>query len=136
MVPDWIWLIFIFTFGCCIGSFLNVVIYRLPRDKSLVTPPSSCPVCGKRIRFYDNIPLLSWVLLGRKCRYCKTPISARYFFVEALTGLVFTALFVVYFYTDLRAGIASFGGGGWFIYLTSIILLAGLIAASAIVFLL
>ncbi|GAJ13021.1 unnamed protein product, partial [marine sediment metagenome] len=95
-VPDWIWLIFIFAFGCCIGSFLNVVIYRVPRDKSLVMPPSACPACDKHIRFYDNIPLLSWLLLGRKCRYCKAPISPRYFVVELLTALVFAGLFVLY----------------------------------------
>ena len=131
-VPDWIWFIFIFAFGCCIGSFLNVVIYRLPRDKSLITPGSSCPACGQRIHFYDNIPLVSWILLGRKCRFCKAPISARYFVIELLTALVFLGLFVLYFDTDLRDGIKPFLGGGWFIYLTSIILLGAFIAASAI----
>ena len=131
-VPDWIWFAFIFAFGCCIGSFLNVVIYRLPRDESLVKPPSACPECGKHILFYDNIPLISWLLLGRKCRYCKTPISPRYFVIELLTGLVFTGLFFLYFRTNLRAGMPSFLQGGWFIYLTSIILLAAFIAASSI----
>jgi len=153
-VPDWIWFIFIFTFGCCIGSFLNVVIYRLPRDKSLITPGSSCPACGQRIHFYDNIPLLSWLVLGAKCRHCKSPISARYFIIELLTASVFLGLFILYFHTDLRAGLKPFAGidwliyltsvlagneeatspsgGGWFIYLTSIILLGAFIAASAI----
>jgi leader peptidase (prepilin peptidase)/N-methyltransferase len=131
-VPDWIWFAFIFIFGCCVGSFLNVVIYRLPRDQSLVRPPSACPACGRYIRFYDNIPLLSWLLLGRKCRYCKAPISARYFIIELLTGLIFTGLFILYFRTDLRPGMPTFLRGGWFIYLISIILLAAFIAASAI----
>ena len=131
-VPDWIWFIFIFVFGCCVGSFLNVVIYRLPRDESLITPPSACPACRKRIRFYDNVPLVSWVLLGRKCRYCKAPISPRYFVIELLTGLVFLGLFILYFHTGLRAGVKPFLGGGWVIYLISIILLAAFIAASAI----
>jgi len=131
-VPDWIWFVFIFAFGCCIGSFLNVVIYRLPRDKSLVTPPSACPACGKHIRFYDNIPLVSWLLLSRKCRYCKTPISPRYFIIELLTGLVFLGLFVLYFQVNLRDGLRSFLGGGWFIYLLHIIMLGAFIAASAI----
>jgi len=131
-VPDWIWFASIFVFGCCIGSFLNVVIYRLPRDKSLITPPSACPACGKHIRFYDNIPLVSWLLLGRKCRYCKAPISPRYFIIELLTGLVFTGLFLLYFRTDLRTGMPSFLNGGWFIYILHIILLAAFIAASAI----
>ena len=131
-VPDWIWFVFIFAFGCCIGSFLNVVIYRLPRDKSLITPPSACPACGKHIRFYDNIPLISWLVLGRKCRYCKAPVSPRYFVIELLTGLVFLGLFILYFRTDLRSGMPPFLDGGWFIYLLHIILLAAFIAASAI----
>jgi leader peptidase (prepilin peptidase)/N-methyltransferase len=131
-VPDWIWFVFIFVFGCCVGSFLNVVIYRLPRDESLIKPPSACPACGRGIRFYDNIPLVSWLLLGAKCRYCKAPISPRYFVIELLTGLVFVGLFFLFFRTDLRAGVGPFPAGGWFIYLTSIILLAALIAASAI----
>jgi leader peptidase (prepilin peptidase)/N-methyltransferase len=131
-VPDWIWFVFIFAFGCCVGSFLNVVIYRLPRDKSLVMPPSACPACGKGIRFYDNIPLVSWLLLGRKCRYCSVPISPRYFVIELLTGLVFTGLFIFYFRTGLRAGVGPFLGGGWFLYLITIVLLASFIAASAI----
>jgi len=131
-VPDWIWFVCIFAFGCCIGSFLNVVIYRLPRDKSLVTPPSACPACGKHIRFYDNIPLVSWLYLGRKCRYCKAPISPRYFLIELLTGLIFLGLFILYFQVNLRDGLRSFVGGGWFIYLLHIIMLGAFIAASAI----
>ncbi|UCF43228.1 MAG: prepilin peptidase [Planctomycetota bacterium] len=129
---DWIWLVFIFAFGCCVGSFLNVVIYRLPRDQSLVSPASACPACAKPIAFYDNIPLVSWLLLGRKCRYCKAPISPRYFVIEMLTGVVFTGLFILYFRTDLRTGVPPFLRGGWFIYLLHIIMLAAFIAASAI----
>ncbi len=131
-VSDWIWLIFIFAFGSCIGSFLNVVIYRLPRDKSLVMPPSACPACDKHIRFYDNIPILSWLLLGRKCRYCKAPISPRYFVVELLTALVFAGLFVLYTRTDVRPGMGSLKDGRWIVYLAHIIMLGGFIAASAI----
>ena len=131
-VPDWIWLAFIFAFGCCIGSFLNVVIYRLPRDKSLIRPPSACPACGRHIRFYDNIPLISWLVLGRKCRYCKAPISPRYFVVELSTGLVFMGLFLLYFRSDVRPGMVPFSQGGWFIYLLHIILLSALVAASAV----
>jgi leader peptidase (prepilin peptidase)/N-methyltransferase len=130
--PEWIWLAFVFALGCCIGSFLNVVVYRLPRDKSLVTPPSACPSCGQHIRFYDNIPLLSWLVLGRRCRYCKTPISPRYFIIELLTGLVFLGLFILYFYTDVRSHVQPFLERGWLIYLLDITLLAAFIAASAI----
>lgn len=131
-MPEWIWFVFIFAFGCCVGSFLNVVIYRLPRDKSIVRPGSACPACGRHIRFYDNIPLISWLVLGTKCRYCKAPISPRYFVIELLTGLVFVGLFIVYFRMDLWSGMPAFRQGGWFIYLVHIILLAAFIAASAI----
>ncbi len=131
-VPEWIWFVFTFVLGCCVGSFLNVVVYRLPRDKSITTPSSACPACGRGIRFYDNIPLLSWLVLGGKCRYCKAPISLRYFVIELLTGLVFTGLFILYFHIALRRGLGTFLGGGWFVYLLHIILLAALIAASAI----
>ena len=132
IIPDWIWFVFTFAFGCCVGSFLNVVIYRLPQDKSLIRPGSFCPACGKHIRFYDNIPLVSWVLLRAKCRYCKAPISLRYFIIEFLTGLVFVGLFYLYFRADIRSGMGTFFGGGWFIYLLHIIMLSAFIAASAI----
>jgi leader peptidase (prepilin peptidase)/N-methyltransferase len=136
----WIWVVFVFAFGACVGSFLNVVIYRLPRDLSLVSPGSQCPNCHKHIRFYDNIPLLSWLLLRAKCRYCGAPISPRYFVIELLTAVVFTALFVLYFKygfisyfaSGAHTGIAAFVYGGWFLYLAHAILLACLIAASAI----
>ena len=70
--------------GLCVGSFLNVVIYRLPNDMSLSKPASHCPKCGETIKWYDNIPLLSYIILGGKCRHCKTKISLRYPFVELL----------------------------------------------------
>lgn len=69
--------------GLCVGSFLNVVIYRLPLGMSLATPPSHCTVCGYRLRWYDNIPILSYLCLGGKCRKCRTHISFRYTLVEA-----------------------------------------------------
>lgn len=131
-MPDWIALAFVFVTGCCIGSFLNVVIYRLPRGKSLVCPGSACPQCGKAIRWYDNIPLLSWLVLGARCRDCKTPISARYLLIELLTGLVFLGLYVAYFRVGLRGGMPAFAAGGGLVYLTHICLLCALIAASAI----
>ncbi len=131
-MPVWIWCAFIFAFGCCIGSFLNVVVYRLPRDKSLVLPPSACPACKKNIRFYDNIPLLSWLLLGGKCRNCKAAISVRYFIVELLTGTLFAGLFLIYSQTGIRPSMGWLADGRWFVYLLHIILLGAFIAASAI----
>jgi len=118
------------AFGCCIGSFLNVVIYRLPREKSLVKPGSACPGCGTPIRFYDNIPLVSWLVLGAKCRRCKTRISVRYFLVELLTGSIFLGLYLAYFHTSVRPGMQV--DGGWFVYLLHLVLLAAFIAGSGI----
>jgi leader peptidase (prepilin peptidase) / N-methyltransferase len=78
-----------FLFGLLFGSFLNVCIYRMPREMSVVSPRSACPNCETPIAGYDNIPVLSWLLLGGKCRKCKAPISARYAGVELLTGVFF-----------------------------------------------
>lgn len=80
--------------GAVFGSFLNVCVHRLPRGISVVTPPSSCPRCGERIRPYDNVPVLGWLWLRGKCRHCKNPISVRYPVVEALTAALY--LFVVW----------------------------------------
>ena len=77
--------------GAVVGSFLNVVIYRLPRGESLVSPGSHCPGCGGAVRAYDNVPLVSWVALRGRCRACRTRISARYPAVEAATAVLFAA---------------------------------------------
>ncbi len=83
-----------FVFGACIGSFLNVCIYRIPEGKSIVHPPSSCPQCGYLIRFYDNIPILSYLLLRGKCRRCRVSIPLRYPLVELVTGMAGLAAFL------------------------------------------
>jgi leader peptidase (prepilin peptidase)/N-methyltransferase len=85
--------IFFFLLGSAIGSFLNVCIYRLPREKSIVKPPSACPGCEKPIRFYDNVPIISYILLKGKCRDCGTKISVRYPLIEFLTALLFLILY-------------------------------------------
>lgn len=97
--------------GLVIGSFLNVVIYRVPRHESVVTPPSACPACQHQLAAKDNIPVLSWLLLRGKCRYCAAPISARYPLVELLTAVLFLLITLVF-------------GFGWelpaFLYLAAI----------------
>jgi leader peptidase (prepilin peptidase) / N-methyltransferase len=85
-MPDFLLYVVFFIYGLCIGSFLNVCIYRIPASESLIHPGSSCPSCGTPIKFYDNIPLLSYLILLGKCRSCKTQISPRYPLVELLTG--------------------------------------------------
>jgi len=84
-----------------IGSFLNVCIYRLPLEQSIVTPRSHCPSCKKTIPWYDNIPLVSYVLLGGRCRSCKAKISFNYFLVELLTAAVLVVLFATFKLTPL-----------------------------------
>lgn len=139
MIPVWFYLLLAFVFGSCIGSFLNVVIYRLPRDKSLIYPPSMCPGCEKPIRFYDNIPIFSWLALGGRCRKCRMLITCRYMIVELMTGCLFVLVFVLYFvYGERRfemgrvIGLEAFNRGGWFFYAVHITLLVSLLAASAI----
>jgi leader peptidase (prepilin peptidase)/N-methyltransferase len=111
----------VFCLGLIVGSFLNVCIVRIPSGKSIVSPPSACPKCGAKIRPYDNIPVISWLVLRGKCRGCKTKISAIYPAVELLTALlfvgcylafgltvdalkwaIFSALMIVLVFTDLR----------------------------------
>ena len=87
-MKDPVILVLVFLFGISFGSFLNVLIYRLPRKESLVKPPSKCPACGSGIRYFDNIPIISYVILGGKCRHCKKNISLRYPVIEILSGLL------------------------------------------------
>ena len=81
-------------FGAIVGSFLNVCIVRLPKEESIVTPGSHCPQCNNPIKFYDNIPLISYLVLGGKCRYCNKPISIQYPLIEGITALSSFLLFV------------------------------------------
>ena len=92
-LPDYVAYIFLFVIGLTVGSFLNVVIHRVPNEESIIFPNSACPKCGAAIKAYDNIPLLGWLMLGGKCRNCKEPISIRYPVVELLTGISFTLVY-------------------------------------------
>lgn len=132
VIPDGLLIAFLFAIGASVGSFLNVVIYRLPRNLSLVRPGSACPSCKTPIAFYDNIPILSWLLLMGKCRKCKTKITPRYLIIELLTALLFVVLYWIYFQTSLRKGIGGFFEGGFSLYLIHIIMLSCFVAASAI----
>ncbi len=89
---NWLIAVWLFALGGAIGSFLNVVIYRLPAGLSLVRPGSHCPACKTPIRWYDNVPILGWLILGGRCRDCRAKISARYPIVEAITAVLFLLL--------------------------------------------
>ncbi|MGE5279342.1 MAG: prepilin peptidase [Deltaproteobacteria bacterium] len=103
--------VFVLLFGLCIGSFLNVCIYRLGREESIVKPASHCPRCLKPIRWFDNIPLLSYLVLRGRCRDCGAGISFRYFFVELLTGGIFLVVFQRFGLTPLFFIFAAFVSG-------------------------
>ncbi len=87
-LPKWIIYLFSFVWGTIWGSFYNVCIYRLPNNISIIFPPSHCPKCGHKLKWYDNIPLISYLLLRGRCRYCGSKISSRYPIIELITGLI------------------------------------------------
>lgn len=94
----------VFALGASVGSFLNVVIYRIPAGLSLLHPPSRCPKCLKRLRAYDNVPVLGWLRLKGRCRYCRSPIAVRYPLVESVTGLLFVVTFWTFSLSLLTVG--------------------------------
>ena len=91
----------IFIFGVLIGSFLNVVIYRVPKNKSIIYPASSCPVCNTKIKPWHNIPIISWILLKGKCAYCSAPISIRYPIIELLSGILAVLIYIKLQHIDI-----------------------------------
>src|SRR5690242_15905952 len=93
---DSFWYALVAVFGATIGSFLNVCIYRLPRHESIVWPGSHCPSCGCAIAWYDNVPVLSYLLLGGRCRTCRAPISMRYPLIEAANGAGYVTILWVF----------------------------------------
>ena len=126
-----VYLLFIVMFGACAGSFLNVVIYRLPRGQSIVFPGSHCPSCGRAIRWYDNIPLLSWLVLKGRCRRCGCAISPRYLIVEAVTAALAGGLYVCYYWLRIRDGVGAFSDS-WPTFVAHGCLLAGLLVCAII----
>ena len=95
-IPFEIYLIWFGIVGAAAGSFFHVCIWRIPRCLSVVTPASHCPNCQTHLRWYDNLPLLSYIVSGRKCRYCKTPIPMRYFLYELITAMSFMGIFYAF----------------------------------------
>ncbi|MBA4148063.1 MAG: prepilin peptidase [Verrucomicrobia bacterium] len=122
LVPFHFWSVAVLWLGLLVGSFLNVCIYRMPRDESIVSPPSHCPHCGYSIPWYLNVPLITWLYLRGKCANCRAPISFRYFLVELLTGLLFLAAWL------------SFGAQSPALALVYCLILAGFVVATFIDF--
>ena len=161
-IPHALYIVFVFLLGSCVGSFLNVVVWRLPQVEfveneglfhgffrgwqALSSPPSHCPKCGKTLKWYDNLPVVGWIKLGGKCRFCHAPISARYPIIEAITGLLFVLYYVAFFMLGAGpcqehitpGGFARYipatltPGEHWPIYAIDIVLISALLAASLI----
>ncbi|MEA5627629.1 A24 family peptidase [Nostoc sp. UHCC 0251] len=100
--------VMVFALGASIGSFLNVIVYRLPAGLSILWPPSRCPKCLNQLKAYDNIPVFGWISLKGRCRYCKSKISVRYPVVEGVTGIIFLLVFLVFQVSTLTIGYWAF----------------------------
>jgi leader peptidase (prepilin peptidase)/N-methyltransferase len=135
--------VFVFCFGACVGSFLYVVIYRLPQGMSVTSPPSRCPTCGARLRFFrENIPIVGWIFLRGKCRYCGVRISPQYMVIELIMALTFLGLYFALYAVPLRTAWWGEIGGPWWMYnmvlrtwptfIAWTFLLAGLLAMTVI----
>lgn len=114
-IPTWVVLqhlpviLFLFGVGACVGSFLNVCVYRLPAQMSVISPPSRCPICGARLKFFgENLPIIGWFLIRGKCRYCKAPVSAQYMIIELIMSLVFVGLYAALYWRE-----SPFGNDWW-----------------------
>lgn len=138
-MPTWPWFVLTMLYGACVGSFLNVVMHRLPEGLSLWRPPSRCPRCEHKLAWYDNVPIFGWIWLGGRCRYCKTSISLQYPVVEAVACALFTAMFAIcYLSAPLYRPAWSPAMGGldanqtWPMFVLYLVLIGALIAASGI----
>jgi len=133
VVTLWPWIILTFLYGGCVGSFLNVVIYRLPAGESLVRPGSHCPQCGRHLRWFENIPVISWAMLRARCRSCRIGISVQYPLVEALCAVLYGVTVWIYFSSGLRPTFFDVGFyAGWPVLLVHLVLIAALLAASVV----
>jgi prepilin signal peptidase PulO-like enzyme (type II secretory pathway) len=138
-------LLFVFAVGACIGSLVNVLVYRLPRGMSVVTPPSRCPACQTRLTWRENIPIVGWIILRGRCRFCRAPISREYPLIEALVATMFAGLFALWFLTPPGATLLGvpvgeaapeWARGGlratWPVFVVFLTLLACLVATTII----
>lgn len=107
-------LVFVLCFGACVGSFLNVVLYRIPAGMSVIAPPSRCPVCGHRLSFFrENLPILGWWLVRGRCRACGVRVSPAYMLVEVAVALLFVGLYALLYLAPGTGGLGEIGGPWW-----------------------
>ncbi|MEM6757166.1 MAG: prepilin peptidase [Planctomycetota bacterium] len=133
MIGLWVWLLLAFAYGACVGSFLNVVILRMPEGVSLIHPPSHDPATGRKLSWWENIPILSYLMLGARSRHSGGWISPQYPVVEFLTGVMFVWLAWVYYGTGLRPSFSHPGlEATWPVLLVHLALIGSLIAATVI----
>jgi leader peptidase (prepilin peptidase)/N-methyltransferase len=136
--------VFVFAFGAIVGSFINVVIYRLPQRMSVITPSSRCPTCGARLSWWENTPILGWLLVRGRCRHCGVAISPQYMLVELFMALLFAGLYAAFYMTGPSATAGWWGavGGDWWYrngvsrtfpaFIALLFMLAGLVAMTVI----
>ena len=142
--PTLIGAVFVFLFGACVGSFLNVLVWRLPTGQSVVTPPSRCPMCGHKLSWRENLPILGWFLLRGRCKACKVPISFQYPAVEFLVALLFLATYIVLYapldrapgslFHDAASEWWRFQGFGWSwpAFVVTLLAISGLVAMTIV----
>ena len=141
LAPKLITAAFLFAFGAAVGSFLNVVVYRVPQGRSVVSPPSRCPRCGWRLSWRENVPILGWLLLRGRCRRCRGWISIQYPLIEVLVGILFAATYLILYvsaaggwWEDIGGPWWRLGGFGstWPAFAVIMTMIAGLVAATLV----
>ncbi|MHC4415304.1 MAG: prepilin peptidase [Planctomycetota bacterium] len=135
-------MVFVFAFGAIVGSFINVVIYRLPAGMSVVTPPSRCPTCGARLSWRENLPIVGWFLVRGRCAHCRAAISPQYMVIESFMAVLFVGLYAAFYMAGPRVGWWGAVGGDWWyynwvfrtgpVYLAHAFLLAALVAMTVV----
>ena len=141
LAPKLITAAFLFAFGAAVGSFLNVVVYRVPQGRSVVSPPSRCPRCGWKLSWRENVPILGWLLLRGRCRRCRGWISVQYPLIEVLVGILFAATYLIFYvsaaggwWEDIGGPWWRLGGFGstWPAFAVIMTMIAGLVAATLV----
>ena len=113
LAPKLVTAAFVFAFGACVGSFLNVVAHRLPAGRSVVSPPSRCPQCGWRLSWHENLPIVGWLILRGRCRRCHSPISIQYPLIELVVAVLFAGTYLVFYAVPEDSALGQIGSRWW-----------------------